>query len=178
MTYILYSNISTNVLNLLIWAYLHALEDQGHDVAAGDQLFYISSESLRQTAEQIKGHNHEVFIRGLVLVRVLVIHLHQEQKENIRIWGMNQNDTTLWLFILHGPWLERGSSGPGWHSAGKLVHSRAGSHSVVLWPLKTGTKIRKSNKFLKTSVFLSKNITKKIQLFYLQQREQILVFIF
>ncbi len=138
----------------MIWVYLHALEDQGHNVAAGDQLFYISSESLRQTAEQIKGHNHEVFIRGLVLIRVLVIHLQQEQKENIKIWGMNQNDTKLWLLILHWPWLERGSSGPGWHSAGKLVHSRAGSRSVVLWPLKTGTKIRKRNKFLKTSPFL------------------------
>lgn len=85
----------------MIQPYLHALEEQGHDVAAGDQLFYMSSESLRQTAEQIKGHNHEVFIRGLVLVRVLVIHLQQEQKENIKIWRMNQNNNTLWLFILH-----------------------------------------------------------------------------
>lgn len=49
------------------------------------------------------------------------------------------------------PWLERGSSGPGWHSAGKLVHSKAGSHSAVLWPLKTDT-TRKSD-ILKT--FLS-----------------------
>ncbi len=69
--------------------------------------------------------------------------------------------TTLRLFILHGPWLERGSSGPGWHSAGKLVHSRAGSRSVVLWPLKTGTKRRKSNKLLKTSPFFNYEYNQK-----------------
>lgn len=63
--------------------YLHALEEQGHDVAAGDQLLYVSSEPLGQTAEQIKGHNHEVFIRGLILVRLLVIHLQQERDEKI-----------------------------------------------------------------------------------------------
>lgn len=67
----------------LIYPYLHALEEQGHDVAAGDQLLYMGSEPLGQTAEQIKGHNHEVFIRSLILVRLLVIHLQQERDEKI-----------------------------------------------------------------------------------------------
>lgn len=77
------------------------------------------------------------------------------------------------------PWLERGSSAPGWHSAGKLVHSKAGSHSAVLWPLKTDTR-RKSDKFLRHFCLWSMNITqsKRAELLYLQQGEQILVFIF
>lgn len=55
--------------------YLHALVHQGEDVAAGDQLLDGAAQAFGQAAEEIQGHDHEVFVGGFVLVRLRLVKL-------------------------------------------------------------------------------------------------------
>lgn len=55
--------------------YLHALVHQGEDVAAGDQLLDGAAQAFGQAAEEIQGHDHEIFVRGFVLVRLRLVKL-------------------------------------------------------------------------------------------------------
>lgn len=48
--------------------HLHALVHEGQDVATSDQLFNGASQTLRQSTEEIQSYDHEVFVRGLILV--------------------------------------------------------------------------------------------------------------
>lgn len=63
--------------------YLHALEEEGHDVAASHQSLDMTSEALGQAAQEIQSHDHEVLIRSLILLWVLVIHLEGQNKSTI-----------------------------------------------------------------------------------------------
>lgn len=51
------------------------MEQQCHDVAAGHQLLHMATQALSQAAEQVQCHDHEVLVRGLILFRVLGVHL-------------------------------------------------------------------------------------------------------
>lgn len=62
-------------------SYLHALEKQGHDVRTGNELLHVASQTLGQTAQEIQGNDHEVFVRGLVLVWMLIVHLFKHSRE-------------------------------------------------------------------------------------------------
>jgi hypothetical protein len=50
--------------------YLHALIEELDEVAVCHQLFNVMPQALRQATKKIKRHNHEVFVRGFILVRV------------------------------------------------------------------------------------------------------------
>lgn len=55
--------------------YLHALEEESHNVAASHQSLNMTAKALSQATQEIQSHNHEVLIRSLILLWVLVIHL-------------------------------------------------------------------------------------------------------
>lgn len=80
--------------------YLHALEEQGHDVAAGHQLVHTGPQALGQATQQVQGHNHEVLVRGFVLVRVLVVHLEREEtdRESVGFCQLGYEAKTYDLF--------------------------------------------------------------------------------
>lgn len=61
--------------------YLHALEKQGHDVGTGHKLLHMPSQTLSQAAQEIQGHDHEIFVRRLILVWMLVVHLYRQGRE-------------------------------------------------------------------------------------------------
>lgn len=65
--------------------YLHALEEQSHDVGTGHQLLHLVAQALSQATEQIQCNDHEILIRGLVLVGVLVVHLFGSERKSIVI---------------------------------------------------------------------------------------------
>lgn len=48
--------------------HLHALIHEGEDVTTSNQLLNGASQTLSQSTEKIQGHDHEVFVRRLVLV--------------------------------------------------------------------------------------------------------------
>lgn len=55
--------------------HLHALKKQSHDVTTGNKSVYVASQSLRQAAEKIQSHDHEILVRRFVLVWLLTVHL-------------------------------------------------------------------------------------------------------
>lgn len=55
--------------------HLHTLEEQCHDVTSGYQLFHMATQALSQTTKEVQCNDHEVLVRGLVLFRVLCVHL-------------------------------------------------------------------------------------------------------
>ena len=55
--------------------YLHALEEQCHDVTASHQCVNVAPQPLGQATQQIQSDDHEVFIWCLVLVWLLAVHL-------------------------------------------------------------------------------------------------------
>ena len=59
---------------------LHRLEQQLHQVGGLDERLDVGSESLRQAREQVQRHDHEVLVRGVHLLRVLLVRLETDMK--------------------------------------------------------------------------------------------------
>lgn len=57
--------------------YLHALEEELQDIAAGHQALDVVLQSLRQPAQQVQRHDHEVLVWGVVLVRLVNVGLRK-----------------------------------------------------------------------------------------------------
>lgn len=55
------------MLNTFTGPYLHALVHEGEDIATSHQLLNGASQSFCQSTKKIQSHNHEVFVRGLIL---------------------------------------------------------------------------------------------------------------
>ena len=65
--------------------YLHTLEKQRHDVRASHKLFDVGPETLSQAAQQVQSHNHEILIRSLILIWMLVVHLDSQNRVNVKV---------------------------------------------------------------------------------------------
>lgn len=50
--------------------HLHALVHEGEDVATSNQLFNGASQTLSESTKKIQSYDHEIFVRGFVLVRL------------------------------------------------------------------------------------------------------------
>lgn len=61
--------------------YLHALEEEGHNVATSHESLNVTSKTLSQATQKIQSHNHEVLIRSLILLWVLVVHLERQARD-------------------------------------------------------------------------------------------------
>lgn len=61
--------------------YLHALEEEGHNVATSHESLNMTSKTLSQATQKIQSHNHEVLIRSLILLWVLVVHLERQARD-------------------------------------------------------------------------------------------------
>lgn len=97
--------------------HLHALKEQCHDVAAGYQLLHMPAQALSQAAEQVQRHDHEVLVRGLVLLRVLGVHLGTEGGRQVRGvgpgWGSSRGAGDGVVLEGCSPWPGPASSAPG-----------------------------------------------------------------
>lgn len=61
--------------------YLHTLIHKSEDVAASDQLLDGATQALRQSTQKIQSHNHEVFVRHLILIRLWLMKLNSGRKK-------------------------------------------------------------------------------------------------
>lgn len=69
--------------------HLHALVHECKDVATSNQLLDGASQTLSQSAEKIQSHDHEVFVRGLVLVWLWLMKLEEREvveKRRLELW--------------------------------------------------------------------------------------------
>jgi hypothetical protein len=70
---------------------LHALEKQGHDVGVDHELLDIAVEAFCQPRQEIKSHNHEVFVWSVILFRTVSVSL----QENPSVWFLPSTESPL-----------------------------------------------------------------------------------